>query len=141
MHIITDAAALARALDSPLPSAVKRLLALRADLIDLATFIVPEPGDGLAQVEAAAGIPLASNIVDGSSWGKSDFEPSFEWASDHGGAFELPFILSDDGSSIVLIVPDDDRVDATLLAIARHYAEPAAAMTDPIDPEGQPLVR
>lgn len=138
MDIITDPAALARALDSPLPPAVRRLLSQRADLIDIATFVSIEAGDKLADAEAAAGIPLTGNMIDGARWGELDFEPSFEWALDHGGVFELPYILSDNGSVVVLIVPDDDRIDAALLSMARHYAEPAEAIAPTSDTSADP---
>ncbi|WP_294210598.1 hypothetical protein [uncultured Sphingomonas sp.] len=125
MTLIDNEDDLNRALRSELPEAVKVLLQKRADLIDLATFIVPQPGDTVSAIEAAGGIGIATNMVDGSRYGEEGYMPSFEWAANHGGAFEMPFILSDDGSGTVLIVPDADGIDPTLLAIARHYATPA----------------
>jgi hypothetical protein len=127
MHVITDAASLARALDQPLPPGLAQLLRARAELIDLTTLVVVEAGDTIDAIEAAAGVPVATNIVDGSRWADPDFEPSFEWAEDHGGVFELLFVLTDDGGGVALFVPDQQGVDPTLLAIARRYAEPAAA--------------
>ena len=125
MRIIDNEDELNRALQSQLPGAVKVLLQERADLIDLATFIVPQPDDTVSAIEAAGGIGIATNMVDGSRYGEEGYMPSFEWAIDHGGVIEMPFILSDDGSGVVLLVPDADGIDPTLLAIARHYATPA----------------
>lgn len=125
MTIIDNEEDLNQALQSELPAAVKSLLEERADLIDLATFIVPQPGDTLPAIEAAGGIGIATNMIDGSQYGENEYMPSFEWAVDHGGAIEMPFILSDDGSGVVLLVPITDGIDPKLLAIARHYATPA----------------
>lgn len=125
MLIIDNTDDLRKALKSELPASVKALLQERADLIDLATFIIPQPGDTVSAIEAAGGIGIATNMIDGSRYGEEGYMPSFEWAADHGGAIEMPFILSDDGSGTVLIVPDVDGIDPKLLAIARHYATPA----------------
>jgi hypothetical protein len=111
MHCIHDAAALARVPDAPLPPAVKRLLALRADLIDLAIFVIVDPSDSLGSIETAAGFPI------------NDAFPPWEWVLDHGGVFEAPIITSDDGSGIVLIVPDSDDIDPALLTMLRNNAE------------------
>lgn len=119
---ITDAAALARALDSPLDHALQELLRQRCnqlledtggeyDLGDLAQFLVIEPQDVLADVEAAAGYPVVTS-------------PAFEWVADHGGWYEAVTILSDDGFGIVLFVPDSDEMDRSLLALLRDLAQP-----------------
>ena len=125
MFIINTPGSFERALDSCLAENIKRLLAARADLIDLATFVIPAPGDSMADIEAAAGIPIATNFVDDARYGTPDFMPSFEWVMDHGGLYEIPYVLSDDGSGVVLIVPDCEGVDLVLLALARDHAVPA----------------
>ena len=122
MLIVTTPDSFKRALDSCLAESIKRLLVARADLIDLATFIIPAPGDSMADIEAAAGIPIATNFVDGASYGEPDFMPSFEWVIDHGALYEIPYVLSDDGSGVVLIVPDCEGIDPVLLALARNHA-------------------
>lgn len=126
MTIIDNPDDLVRALASPLPVCVQRILGLRADLIDLATFVIPAIGDDIAAIERSAGIAIATDAENDTRYGEPGFMPSFEWVLDHGGAYEAPFILSDDGAGVVLIVPDDDRIDPTLLALLRAYAEPAA---------------
>ncbi|WP_294302476.1 hypothetical protein [uncultured Sphingomonas sp.] len=127
MRIIDNSELLDQALDPPDGTAISRLLAARADLIDLATFVIVEAGDTLQDIETAAGVPIATNLVDGARFGDLDFVPSFEWVQDHGDLYEAPVILSDDGAGIVFIVPDCLGVDATLLALLRAYAEPADA--------------
>lgn len=125
MVIIGNPDTLARALDSHLAENIKHLLGKRADLIDLATFVIAAPGDSLRDIEAAAGIPIATNFVDGARYGEPDFTPSFEWATNHDGLYEIPYVLSDDGSGVVLIVPDCEGVDPVLLSLARDHAIPA----------------
>jgi hypothetical protein len=129
MYIATDPATFGEALASPLPPPVKRLLAEREDLVDLATFVVPACGDELADIEAAAGIALASSPIDRIRFGDPGFSPAFEWSLDHGGVFELPYITSDDGAGVLLLLLDDEGIDPTLLAMARRYAVKA-------DPDG-----
>ncbi|MBJ6121377.1 hypothetical protein [Sphingomonas mollis] len=117
MLIITDAAALTRTLTLPIADTIKRILLLRGDLIELATFIVPEAGDTFDAIERAVGLPLTD---------------SFEWVIDHGGAYEAPYILSDDGSGVILIVPDDDGISPRLMTVLRDHAQ-QPEHSDPID--------
>lgn len=122
MLIITDAQAMARAFDSPVDPAVKHLLRLRRDQLladsdaydlgELAHFIVVTPNDALAEVEAALNYPILP-------------DPPWEWVLDHGRFYEAPIIVSDDGFGIVLIVPDIEGVDATLLDLLRADAKAA----------------
>lgn len=120
---ITDSASLAAALNSPLDDALKRLLTRRRDqllsdtdgrydIAELAHIIVVEPGDSIATIETTAGYPIIR-------------PPIFEWVALHGEWFEGIAVLSDDGFGIALFVPDDERIDPTLLSLMREQAEPA----------------
>lgn len=118
---IANSAALARALDSPLDDAIKRLLITRRDQLaeyvesdigELAQWLVIEPGDSIADIENAAGFPIITDLT-------------FEWVMDHSGLFELPTILSDDGFGVVLIVPEVEGIDPALLIVCREHASPA----------------
>jgi hypothetical protein len=120
MLIITDAAALARALDSPLDPVIRTLLVrrweqLRADtggdyeLGELVQFVVVEADDEIAAIEADIGFPLFT-------------EPAFEWVQDHDGWLEGIVILSDDGFGIALFVPDRDGIDPKMLSVMRDQA-------------------
>lgn len=116
---IPNTAAFELALALPLDPALKDLLRWRRDQLltdtggeyelgELVRFVVAEPNDGIAEIEAAAGYPL---ITDG----------AFEWVQQHGHVFEAATILSDDGFGIVLLVPDVEGVDATLLQALRSH--------------------
>lgn len=117
MLVITDAAAMARALASPLDPRLKDLLALRRDQLmrdtageyelgELVHIVVVQPGDRIADVEVAANFPLFT-------------EPAFEWTQDHGLYLEAVTILSDDGFGIAIFVPDNDEIDPAMLSILR----------------------
>lgn len=112
---ITDEAMLDEVLDPELRALLTtRRDQLLADAIgyelgELAHFIVAEPGDPIDEIEAAANYPLIA-------------EPAFEWTVDHGGWFEAVTVLSDDGFGIVLLVPDCEGVDPTLLNLLRDLA-------------------
>ena len=120
MLVIKDAEALARALDSPLDPALKRLLATRRDQLlqdtgaeynlgDLVRFVIVETGDAVASIEAAAGYPVITS-------------PAFEWVELNDDWFEAITIFSDDGFGIALLVPDSNDIDASLLAVLRDQA-------------------
>ena len=127
MNIIKTTLSLERALASPIDADLKSLLIERRNQLsdhnaDCAHFIVVGPGDRLADVEAAAGFPIATNIVDGVAYGQPDFEPCWEWIERHsGGWFELVFVLDDELATAVF-VPDDPGTDPTLLQLCREFA-------------------
>ena len=123
---ITSSADLAQTLDAPLDMALRQLLILRCgqlidgmttDLAEIAQFVIVQAGDTLEAVEAAAGLPLATNLVDGSRLGEAEFTPSFEFVERHPGWIEAALILSDDGFATVLFIPDRDDIDDRLLAL------------------------
>ena len=146
---IFDSAAMERAL-ATLPSArLRALLSQRltqltepagGEFADLAHFVVVEPHDALSAIESALGFPIG---VDGIGYGEADFSPSWEWSEDHGVLFELVFIFTDDGFAHVLFVPDDEELDAALLAMCREHcrrpanpliADPPPRVNVPTDP-------
>lgn len=131
MISITSSADMARALSSPLDADLSRLLALRRDQLlehdgydlgELAHFILAERGDTIAAIEGVVGVPLATNLVDGRTYGDPGFTANFEFVECHGAWFEAVTIVSDDGFGIVLLVPDHSDIDATLLGLVRDHA-------------------
>lgn len=134
---IHDDVALKRVLNSPLSSALRLVLATRAGqlvangfaLRDLVCFVVVEPGDAIVSIIDALGFSPLTNLVDGAVYGTADFTPSFEWALDHGGVIEAPFILSDDGFGWVLLVADEPGVNPDLLAMLHEHAVKAEPLS------------
>jgi hypothetical protein len=132
MHIIHTWAELAVYLDSPIASDMKALLATRRDqlmeygeLAELGVFVIIQPGDIMAAIEAAVGWPI---LIDGI--------PTWEWVQRHGSILEAPTIVSDDGAGHVLIVPDAEGIDPTLRNLCRAYAD--QPLPDPAEGIGTP---
>lgn len=127
MHIIHTWTELATYLDSPIATDLRTLLQTRrdqlieyGDLSELGMFVIIEPGDAMAAIEDATGWPV---LMEGT--------PTFEWVQRHGTSFEMPFVLSDSGAGHVLIVPDAEGIDPTLLELCRAYADRQDG--DPVD--------
>ncbi|NII58345.1 hypothetical protein [Sphingomonas aerolata] len=129
MLSIRNSADLDRALDAPLEPYLRCLLTLRRDQLvgdtglDLGEFmhaIVVRVGDTLAQVEAEAGVPIATNLIDGKRLGDAEFEPSFDYVRRCEGWLEAVIILTDDGFALVLLVPDLITVDPSITLLLRR---------------------
>ena len=86
------------------------------------------PGDGLAEVEAAVGIPLLVNPVTRVAYGDPAFSPIFEYAGRHARFYELVFIPGGGDEGVTLFVPRHPDVEPRLLALCAEYAvtEPVA---------------
>ena len=122
MITIRTADEMARALDSPLDPNLKQRLQVHWDrlsewedyeLSELAVFLIAQPGDTLEQAETAFGQQLVRDS-------KFCFLP--ELIDQHGGWFEVTFILSDDGFGLILLVQVDPNTDSRLLAACRNAA-------------------
>lgn len=88
---------------------------------DLGPFVIVEPGDHLNAIEEAAGVRIAMNLVDQHRWPDPSYLPSWEWCRLDLGWREIVYVTSDDGSGVVLFVPDRDDIDPSLLAIIRTF--------------------
>jgi hypothetical protein len=125
--IIRNATAMTDVLDAADPD-LKLLLQRRRDqlaeydLADIAHFLIVRPGDVEADIIRELGFSPLMNLVEEVRFPSPDFEPSWECIEDHGGWFELTYILSDDGFGYVLFVQDADGVDPGLLALCRQYS-------------------
>lgn len=88
-------------------------------------FVLVEPGDAVADIEAVISFPLVPA-------GDPDFAPSFEWLVEWPFCYEAVFIFSDDGYGVDLLIPKLIGTDAELsaeyaelLAMCEKYAVPA----------------
>ena len=82
--------------------------------------IIMEPGDSLSSIEKEIGFPILTNLFDDISYPDPDFMPSCEVLEDHGGCYEMVFILSDGDDAIVIFIPKI-VVDAALLSMCAQY--------------------
>ena len=121
MIVLQSWAAVEAVLQTPLDAGLKSILRARhaqlSDYGDIARFVIVEPGDDPVMIEP----PPLTNLVDGFRFDEPAFEPSWEHIQDHGGWFELTFVLSDDGSGSVVLIPDADGIHADLLKLCRSY--------------------
>lgn len=130
MLSIRNSADMDRALVSLLDPALRRLLTLRRDqlaedgldLEEIVHIIIVRPGDTLAEVEAEAGVAIATNLVDGKRLGDPDFQALFEHVTRNDGYLEAVMILSDDGFGLVLFVPDTIEIDPAISLLLRRHA-------------------
>ena len=118
------------ALSCPLDPQLRMLLLKRLDMLsefsdfdlsELAHFVIVEPGDTLATIEAELGFSPFVNFVDGARYPDPAFTPNWEWLIDHGPWFEVVFAPSDSGFGINLLVPNRPDVDPMLLALLKAY--------------------
>ena len=126
MLTITDGGSLTRALTMPIDPRLKRLLVERrdqigGDIVDIARFIVVQPGDSLVGLESALGFSILQNQTDGRRFGDPEFSPSWEWLADHGHCFELVFIMTDDGFAHVVLIENSEGIDPELLRLCGMY--------------------
>lgn len=94
-------------------------------------FIVVEGGDAVSEIEATVGLPLLHGLFDDLPYTDPDFQPCSEileeHRNEHSCIYEMVFISSDDGTFACLLIPDEEGIDADLLAVCRSWATPAVS--------------
>ena len=123
------------ALDQIAASQLRDLLALRiaqlfgGDADWQGCLLVVEAGDTVLQLEQETGWPILHCLFDDLPFGDPDFTPCFEILEEHQHEqctiYEMVFISNDDGAATALFVPDQEDIDADLLAMCRSFATPA----------------
>ena len=83
--------------------------------------IIIETGDSLSDIEKEVGFPILTNLFDDVRYPDPDFVPCFEVLEDHGGRYEMLFILSDGDDAVELFIPKAG-VDPLLLAMCSQFA-------------------
>ena len=94
--------------------------------------VVVEAGDTVLQLEQEISLPILHGLFDDLPFGDPDFTPCFEILEEHQyehhTIYEMVFISNDDGAATALFVPDQEGIDADLLAMCRSFATPAVNM-------------
>lgn len=94
--------------------------------------VVVEVGDTVQQLEQETGLPILHGLFDDLPFGDPDFTPCFEILEEHRNdntcIYEMVFISNDDGAATAIFVPDQEGIDADLLAMCRSFATPAVSM-------------
>ena len=83
--------------------------------------IIVEPGDSLSDIEKEIGFPILTNLFDDISYPDPDFMPSCEALEDHGGCYEMLFILGDGYGAVEIFIPKTG-VDASLLSMCADFS-------------------
>lgn len=93
--------------------------------------VVVETGDTVQQLEQGIGLPILHGLFDDAPFGHPDFAPCFEILEEHRNGntciYEMVFISNDDGTATALFVPDQEGINADLLALCRSFATPAVS--------------
>ena len=103
---------------------IHKLITLRLAQLDtiLSTpMIIIEAGDSLSDIEKELGFPILTNLFDDISYPDPDFVPSCEVLEDHGGCYEMLFILGDGEEAIEIFIPKNG-VDASLLSMCADFS-------------------
>jgi hypothetical protein len=94
-------------------------------------FVVVEGGDAVSGIEQATGLPILTGLFDDLPFGHPDFQPCSEILEEHDyeqhRIYEMVFVGSDDGAFACLVIPDEEGIDADLLAMCRSFATPAVS--------------
>jgi hypothetical protein len=99
------------------------LLRLRFEQLDMnVTMFIVEPGDTVEDIEEEIGFCILTNLFDDARFPDPDFVPFCEALEDHGGCYEMLFLLSDgDDDAIEIFIPKTG-VDPLLLAMCSKFA-------------------
>ena len=103
---------------------ILKLVKLRHDQLGDEMFdsvIIIEASDSLSDIEQEIGFSILTNLFDDVRFPDPDYVPCFEVLEDHGGCYEMVFILSDGDDAIEIFIPKHG-VDIELLAMCSQYA-------------------
>ena len=128
MQLIHTAADVAKLTDPALRHLIETTIAALSedepfDAAVLGYFLIIEPGDTMAELDAQMGFSILTNRCTGIRFDAPGYTQHFEVLDEHAGYFELVFILSDDGYGIEVYVPKRGAAPE-LLALCERYAIP-----------------
>ena len=126
MLTITDRGSLSRALSLPIDPRLKRLLIERrdqlgGDIMDIARFIVVQPGDSLDALQQELGFDIFED-ADGLTFPHPGFSGRWDWLANHGHVFEMCLEGSDAFTHVVLI-QNSPMQNRLLRALCLTFAE------------------
>ena len=93
--------------------------------------IIIEHGDSLSSIEKEIGFPIMTNLLDDITYPDPDYMPSCEALEDHGGCYEMLFILGDGEEAVEIFIPKTD-VDASLLSMCADFSNQPEAYSKEI---------
>ena len=132
MQVIRDPLEAASIADPELRTLVQKTIAALSedypyDPDALGYFVIVQPGDSLATINAQIGFDILANRWTGIRYDQPGYTQSFEVLDEHAGYFEMVFVLSDDGYGIEVFIPKTEGIDPDLHAMCQRYAVAANA--------------
>ena len=103
---------------------ILKLVKLRHDQLGDEMFgsvIIVEAEDGVSDIEKEIGFSILTNLFDDVRYPDPDYVPCFEVLEDHGGCYEMLFILSDGDEAVEIFIPKVG-VDPLLLSMCSQFA-------------------
>ena len=103
---------------------ILKLLTLRLSQLGstlTAPMIIIEPGDCLSDIEEEIGFSILTNLFDDICYPDPEFMPSCEVLEDHGGCYEMLFILGDGEEAVEIFIPKTG-IDPSLLAMCGDFS-------------------
>jgi hypothetical protein len=112
---------------------IRALVGLRLQQLgnfDDGLVLVAEAGDSVDELEVVSGCSLLHDPFEDVPFGHPDFTPSFDYLETHYAngkpiCYEAHADTGDDGIGTTLFIPDEEGINADLLALCRTYAQPA----------------
>ena len=105
--------------------------ATNVSMVTPCEFIVVGAGEAVSDIEQAAGYPILTGLFDDLSYTDPDFQPCSEILEEHHHEqytfYEMVFIGNDDGAFACVLIPDEEGIDADLLALCRSFSTPAVS--------------
>lgn len=93
----------------------------------LGYFLIVQPGDSIATINAQIGFDILANKWTGIRFDQPGYTPSFEVLEEHAGYFELVFLVDDSGYGIEVFIPKAASIDSDLLAMCAQHAGSATS--------------
>ena len=103
---------------------IHKLVILRFTQLDSnfpSQMIIIEAGDSISDIEQEIGFSILTNLFDDISYPDPDFVPCCEALEDHGGCYEMLFILCDGEEAIEIFIPKTG-IDKELLSMCADFA-------------------
>jgi hypothetical protein len=85
-------------------------------------FYLVDSTDEIEELEDATGCPIITSWFTNAVYPDDNFAPCFEFVEEHRCCFEMVFILNDDSSAVVLLIPKLQAIDALLLRLCSEFA-------------------
>jgi hypothetical protein len=93
------------------------------DLTDWTEWLILEPGDGEIDIVREIGFSPLGEPIDGARFGGAGFQPFWDHLTRHEGwGFEM-IVSFGSTFAYILLIPETDGIDTTLLTLCRHYAD------------------